>query len=213
MSVHVNACSYVRIVRCTHQKCRLPLATVEYAVWYASLCSKLVVSSINLKSRSIRVEKARSPFPLVRHSFRALRHSTSIPYSQTLKNQADHRIELGSSHVCSTIQSQSKYEHSFLLRPLHENRTPNRRRQCLAYHFVVPLGATQHCRSSEMCHRQQLVARVVVVEHSWVHRIGCSGGKWDVHPMREFASLRDGEEDFVRERCAGHFCNDVVDKP
>jgi hypothetical protein len=149
----------------------------------------------------------------VRHPFPALRHSTSMPYSQTLENQADNCIELSSSHTRSTVQAHSKNQHPLLLGSLHKNRTSNRRRQCLAHHLVVSLSAAQHCRSSEMCHRQQLIARIVVVEHSWVHGIGGSGGKWDVHPMREFAGLRNGEEDLVGERCTAYICNDVADEP
>lgn len=62
-------------------------------------------------------------------------------YSQTLKNQANHCIKLRPAHLSHAIQPHSKHQHPFLLRPLHKNRTPNRRRQRLTHHFIVTLRA------------------------------------------------------------------------
>lgn len=129
------------------------------------------VQAIHIRARrssTSRVEKARSSgIPLYKyealHAYRA--------YSQTLKHQPNNRIKLRPAHLRHTIQPQTKHQHPFLLRPLHKDRAPNRRRQRLTDNFLVTLRAAQHRRGGEMCHGQQLVGRVMVVEHAWVHRI------------------------------------------
>ena len=133
---------------------------------------------------------------------------------QHLQTQTHHLLK-NVTPTTQPLQSQAQQQHPLLRRSLNEQGTGQHRRQSLAQHLLLPLGAAEEGGGGEVGAWKQIQTRCTRhrwLMDGWVERVGC--GERNVDPVAEFAGGGgggEGEEEFVGEGEAAGGDEDGVD--